>query len=191
MAMTPYTASVEIITNLGTTPAERALTTDEFKAKFDEGLKAFVTWFNDAHKTEFDALAPTDQLALTLPTENLGYAGITSTETMAADCAVGEVLYLSATGYNKAKADADATLPCCALCLETGTGAKKVLKVGFIKNTAWNFTIGAQIYVSTATAGAITETKPITSGNRVNPIGVAVATDIIWFNPSAVFVEVA
>jgi hypothetical protein len=55
MPMTTYTGETEIITNLGTTPAERGLETDEFKAKFDEGLKAFVTWFNDTHKTEFDA----------------------------------------------------------------------------------------------------------------------------------------
>ena len=56
MLMTPYSGDVEIITNIGTTPQERGLSTDEFKAKFDEGLKAFVTWFNDTHKTEFDAL---------------------------------------------------------------------------------------------------------------------------------------
>jgi len=55
MAMTSYTGETEIITNIGTTPDERGLSTDEFKAKFDEGLKAFVTWFNDTHKTEFDA----------------------------------------------------------------------------------------------------------------------------------------
>ena len=55
MPMTEYSGNTEIITNIGTTPQERGLTTDEFKAKFDEGLKAFVTWFNDTHKTEFDA----------------------------------------------------------------------------------------------------------------------------------------
>ena len=55
MPMTEYDGNVEIITNIGTTPDERGLSTDQFKAKFDEGLKAFVTWFNDTHKTEFDA----------------------------------------------------------------------------------------------------------------------------------------
>lgn len=190
MAMTPYGGNTDVIAALGTTPQERGLETQEFKAKFDEALTAFVAWFNDAHKTEFDALTPTNQLALAVPTINLDYTGITSTETMAASCAVGEVLYLSATGYNKAKADLDATLPCCAICLETGTGAKKTLKVGFIKNTSWSFTKGNQVYVSAATAGAITSTKPTTTGNRINPVGVAIAADIIWFNPSVVFVEV-
>lgn len=189
MAMTQYSGNVEIITNIGTTPNERGLTTKQFKAKFDEALKAFVTWFNDTHKTEFDALAG-NQLNLTLPSTNLEYVGITSTETMAVSCSVGDALYLKSTGYDKAKADADTTLPCCAMCLETGTGSKKVLKVGFIKNTSWNFTVGAQIYVSAATAGAVTATKPETEGNRINPVGVAVAADTIWFNPTPVFVEV-
>lgn len=54
MAMTKYTGETEVITNIGTTVNERGLTTAQFKAKFDEGLKAFVTWFNDVHKTEFD-----------------------------------------------------------------------------------------------------------------------------------------
>ena len=56
MPMTEYDGNVEIITNIGTTPDERGLSTDQFKAKFDEGLKAFVEWFNDTHKTEFDAV---------------------------------------------------------------------------------------------------------------------------------------
>ena len=54
MSMTQYTGNTDIIANVGTTPQERGLTTDEFKAKFDEGLKAFVEWFNTTHKTEFE-----------------------------------------------------------------------------------------------------------------------------------------
>jgi hypothetical protein len=44
--MSQYTGATDIITNIGTTPQERGLTTDQFKAKFDEGLTNFVTWFN-------------------------------------------------------------------------------------------------------------------------------------------------
>lgn len=79
MPMTTYTGETEIITNLGTTPAERGLETDEFKAKFDEGLKAFVTWFNDTHKTEFDA-----HLAKKASEEELGHV-IVDGETIEAD----------------------------------------------------------------------------------------------------------
>ena len=60
MAMTPYSGDTSVIGQLGTTPQERGLTTQQFKDKFDEGLKAFVEWFNLTHKTEFEA----DQAAL-------------------------------------------------------------------------------------------------------------------------------
>lgn len=158
---------------------------DQVKGHLNGKVKVEI----DGIKEDIEALGG-NQLALTLPTDNLGYTGLTSTETMAVSCAVGEVLYLSSTGYNKAKADADGTLPCCALCLETGTGAKKILRVGLFKNVAWSFTVGNQVYVSPATAGAITATKPITAGNRINPVGMAVAADTIWFNPTPVYVEV-
>lgn len=52
MAFTTYTGDTEIITNIGTTPDERGLTTEEFKAKFDEGLTALKTWFNATHLPE-------------------------------------------------------------------------------------------------------------------------------------------
>ncbi len=55
--MQTYDGNVEIITNIGTSPDERGLTTDQFKAKFDEGLKSFVEWFNNTHKTEFEAIS--------------------------------------------------------------------------------------------------------------------------------------
>lgn len=57
MAFTPYTGSTSIIGPLGTDPVERALTTQEFKDKFDQFAKEFVAWFNDTHKGEFDAKA--------------------------------------------------------------------------------------------------------------------------------------
>ena len=39
MAMTPYSGDTSVIGKLGTTPQERGLTTQQFKDKFDEGLK--------------------------------------------------------------------------------------------------------------------------------------------------------
>jgi len=52
MAMTPYSGDTSVIGKLGTTPQERGLTTQQFKDKFDEGLKAFVEWFNETHIAE-------------------------------------------------------------------------------------------------------------------------------------------
>ncbi len=56
MAMTEYTKTIDTITNIGTNATERGLTTQEFKSKFDYELQQFVAWFNDTHKTEFEAL---------------------------------------------------------------------------------------------------------------------------------------
>lgn len=56
MAFTTYTGDTDIIASLGTTPEERALTTDQFKAKFDEFATAYVTWFNATHLPEVEAL---------------------------------------------------------------------------------------------------------------------------------------
>jgi hypothetical protein len=56
MAMTSYSGDTSVIGKLGTTPQERGLTTQQFKDKFDEGLKTFVEWFNTTHKAEFEAL---------------------------------------------------------------------------------------------------------------------------------------
>ncbi len=59
MAMTEYSKTIDTITNIGTNATERGLTTQEFKAKFDYELQQFVAWFNDTHKTEFEAKAIT------------------------------------------------------------------------------------------------------------------------------------
>jgi hypothetical protein len=54
--MQTYAGDTQIITNIGTNPEERGLTTEQFKAKFDEALTAFVAWFNDTHKSDIEAL---------------------------------------------------------------------------------------------------------------------------------------
>lgn len=54
--MQTYDGNTTIISTIGTNPAERGLTTEQFKAKFDEGLKTFVEWFNTDHKAEIEAL---------------------------------------------------------------------------------------------------------------------------------------
>lgn len=55
MAMTPYLGDTSVIGKLGTTPQERGLTTQQFKDKFDEGLKTFVEWFNETHIAEIES----------------------------------------------------------------------------------------------------------------------------------------
>lgn len=110
--------------------------------------------------------------------------------TMAVSCSAYDLLYLSSSGYNKAKADADETIPCTAMCVETGAGVRKVLKRGYVKNNSWSWTPGQLLYASTDTAGGVTATLPAASGNRVQIIGYAESATIMYFNPDYTFVQV-
>ncbi|MBT7068307.1 MAG: hypothetical protein HN919_18565 [Verrucomicrobia bacterium] len=104
---------------------------------------------------------------------------------------VGAALHLDADGnWIEADADATATMPCTALALETGTGAKKVLLRGFIRNDGWTFgsDIGKPVFVS-ATTGAITITSPA-SGDFKQFIGVVTHADRIFFDPSPILIGI-
>lgn len=52
MAFTTCPVATDVISSLGTTPQERGLTTEEFKAAFDKFGNKFVEWFNTTHITE-------------------------------------------------------------------------------------------------------------------------------------------
>lgn len=98
-------------------------------------------------------------------------------------------LFLAADGnYEEADADAEVTMPCLALALETGTGAKDILLHGYIRNNAWSWTVGAPVYVS-ATEGELTQTIPSTAGQQVQVVGYATATNTLYFNPDMTIIE--
>jgi hypothetical protein len=78
MAMTPYSGDTSVIGKLGTTPQERGLTTQQFKDKFDEGLKTFVEWFNETHNGEINAHMAENVHRVTIVTRNLSTAGVQS-----------------------------------------------------------------------------------------------------------------
>ena len=108
-----------------------------------------------------------------------------------ATVAVGDCLCTDTDGeLIETDADAFATARCEYIALETGTGSKKVLVWGFIRNDGWNWTtVGGYVYVS-ATTGEITETVPSTTGQYVTVVGVVTHADRIRFIPSLVPVEV-
>ena len=47
-----------------------------------------------------------------------------------------------------------------------------------------SWTVGGVLYISDATAGALTQTAPTTSGHYVQRVGVAIAADTILIMPS-------
>lgn len=118
-----------------------------------------------------------------------GLYGVVTVDTNAVG--IGAALFLAADGnYDEADAGAAATMPCTAVALETSTGSKQVLFNGFIRNDAWTWTPGGNVYVST-TQGTFTQTAPSTTGEQVQIVGVAQSADVIYFNPSLSIVEVA
>jgi len=76
------------------------------------------------------------------------------------------------------------------MAVETGTGTKQVMHRGWIHLAAHGFTINAPIFVS-ATQGLMTTTAPSGSGDIVQVVGYAVSANVIRFNPSPNYDEVA
>ncbi len=112
------------------------------------------------------------------------YSGIIDIKTVDSN-SVGfaAALYLASDGHLEEACAliSPECLPCIALALETGTGSKKVLRQGRIRNDAWSWTVGERLYVSTA-EGELEEESP--SGANEQLIGIAEASNIIYFNPS-------
>jgi hypothetical protein len=104
---------------------------------------------------------------------------------------IGALLHMHTDGhFELTDNDFAADMPCMAIALETGTGMKKVLLQGFMRNDTWVFsTLGQPIYVS-STPGVPSQVVP-TSGRFAQRIGIALSNDVMWFNPDYTVIEVA
>jgi hypothetical protein len=61
---------------------------------------------------------------------------------------------------------------------------------GLARDESWSWTVGGPIYVSIATAGAMTQTKPSADGNQVQIVAYAISAKIIFWCPNSTIVEV-
>jgi hypothetical protein len=92
----------------------------------------------------------------------------------------GSIYYQGASGLALAKADASTTVP--AICLAVSSTLCVYSGVyRFSATQSW--TVGGALYVSDATAGAITQTAPSTSGHYVQRLGIALAVDTLLIRP--------
>lgn len=104
---------------------------------------------------------------------------------------IGSALFMAADGnFDEADADLTAAMPCTALALETSTGTKKVLLLGYMRHDAWTWTPGGVIFVS-GTVGTLTQTAPTTTGQQIQIVGYATHADRMYFNPQLLIGEVA
>jgi hypothetical protein len=92
----------------------------------------------------------------------------------------------------KTDADAITTMPAIAMALASisaeATGSFLIL--GIVRNDAWEWTVGGNIYISTD-VGALTQTAPSGSGDVVQIVGIATHADRMFFNPQLTTLEIA
>ena len=72
-------------------------------------------------------------------------------------------------------------MPCAALALDENEGNVNIMWKGIVRKGSWSWTPGDVIYVSTV-EGALTNAVP-NSGAWVQPIGIAISSDTIRFDP--------
>lgn len=120
------------------------------------------------------------------------YSGIIEAGTAAATLVFGDLCYFVAASskWNKAKADSATTssgkLGICVLAASGDAQPTKMLLFGKI-NAASAFptlTIGAPVYISGATAGAIVTAQPTTTDYVIRVLGFGNSGDELFFNPS-------
>jgi hypothetical protein len=84
-------------------------------------------------------------------------------------------------------------MPIMALALESGTGTKQILLNGYARDDAWDWTPGALVYAG-LTTGSLVQGDPAsiftTTGDQVQVVGYAVTSDILFFAPSWVLIEI-
>jgi len=125
-------------------------------------------------------------------TANNTWSGLTATFTAGQIFALGDLVYLKNADSRVWDADADdpSTMPAIALATSVTTAGNpfKFLLLGFMRFDTWNWTPGSLLYAS-ITAGTMSHTAPIASGDQVQTVGIAITADIILFNPNYVLVE--
>jgi len=134
-----------------------------------------------------DGMQVSGGIKLVSPGDDLTANGVITTGQVDANATgVGALLVLSSDGHwDEAQADSDTTVGQLGIALESGTGAgKKILLYGLMRKDAWGWTTGSKLYVSGATAGAMTHTAPSTDGYQIQACGFAISADVVMFAPS-------
>lgn len=206
MAITaPVTSSTLAVADGKTFTVSNTLTftgTDTNSFAFPSGSDTVVTLAASQTLTSKTLTSPTIQtspviaaatnIKLTVPSSDGTATGEITNEFNSgySSTAVGDLVYLdSSATWQKADADASAATYSgflgMALAVVASGNPVAVLLRGFIYAATPfpTFTIGSPVYMS-ATAGAVTQTAPVTTDSATRVIGYAIHADKMWFNPS-------
>lgn len=183
------TPGANVATFLGTPSSAnlRAALTDENgtgAALFDSSTSAtFITPTITSPHTSLTAAHGSDDT----------YTGTTINGLNAgATIAQWEPVYLGASStWLLADANGSGTYPARGLAVAAyvNTDPAMILVLGTVRNDAWAWTPGGAIYLS-GTAGALTQTAPSTSGDKVQQVGFALTADIAFFDFNSTYLTV-
>ena len=86
------------------------------------------------------------------------------------------------------------TMPVTAMALATIADAAtgSFLKIGYVRDDTWTWTIAGLIFVAiTGTTGnTLTQTAPSATGEQVQLVGYAFSADVMYFQPNLMLVEI-
>jgi hypothetical protein len=126
---------------------------------------------------------------------SLAKSGFVITLTVGENLTFGEVVYFKSDGKVwKAKGDNISTCPVIGVCVvldgiaADATGS--ILLRGVIRNEGWSWTSGQILYLSSATAGALSASAPSTVNHVMQVLGVALFPGRIYFNPQLYYATV-
>ena len=132
---------------------------------------------------KYDAIPGSDHEAI----------GEISSWTMGENVVFGDVLYIKTDG-ELGKSDADGTATMAVICMSIATtvsgSSGEILLSGFVRDDTYTFSIGGDVFAST-TAGGVTQTAPVGSGDQVQYLGTATHANRFRFSPISNLAEVA
>lgn len=103
---------------------------------------------------------------------------------------IGGVLTIDSTTGNWIDSDysTEETIGILAMAKETGTGTKRVMLRGIMRDDSWAWTPNDQLFVGTN--GQIVNSPPNVEGEFIQVVGYALTATTIYFNPSPNYAEV-
>jgi len=128
----------------------------------------------------------------TLLTSNGSYGETTTLGAVGAATQFNVYYWTSSSTWAKTFANSAATSKGFIAMARTTNFSGSMLVRGYVYNSAWNWTIGGILYLSAVGgSGLITQTAPSGTGDIVRVVGYAITADLIYFNPSQDWIEIA
>lgn len=121
------------------------------------------------------------------------YSGLIDSVTAGENLVAGDLVYMFSTGKMfKAQADSESSVQADGVALGTinADAMGLCLRYGYLKLDAWTTvqTLGADVFVDDDTSGLATTTSPPDAGDSVYKIGKCFGTDLLFFDPTGIYV---